>query len=220
MIHKSLKKHILSCFSFPFKKGKRKRSTQSTNSWKLNVHHKMLSKVWCNINWAATSEHEPTVMFAQRRFKSACTIAQSDKNPYLAHFDSLFVLRFYGPVNPMGSCRARRKYFMINLHERMLPTSAKVEPRPPGLQSDGASNWATEAGIFDSKWCKVSSCGQRRLWSDCEDAQTDLSLCCAHVFWRWSLIYLYICLSVRVNNVISPQSRYVTDIKEEVLLYN
>ena len=82
----------------------------------------------------------------------------------------LFVLRFYGPVNPMGSCRARsvylttrllgrlslsgspvlctffrqklttallesaekknerRKYFMINLHERMLPTSAGVEP--------------------------------------------------------------------------------------------
>ena len=78
----------------------------------------------------------------------------------------LFVLRFYGPVNP---CRARsvylttrlglvllavnqycahsfarnrqlpflnqrkgendrRKYFMINLHERMWPTSAGVEP--------------------------------------------------------------------------------------------
>ena len=78
------------------------------------------------------------------------------------------MLRFYGPVNPVGSCRARsvyltthllgrlshvsgqpvlctffrqklttalllnqgkgeddrRKYFMINLHERMLPTSA------------------------------------------------------------------------------------------------
>ena len=67
----------------------------------------------------------------------------------------LFVLRFYGPVNPMGSCWARsvylttrllgslrqlpflnqrkgendrRKYFMINLHERMLPTWAGVEP--------------------------------------------------------------------------------------------
>ena len=80
------------------------------------------------------------------------------------------MLRFYGPVNPMGSCQARsvyltthllgrlsplsgqpvlctffrqklttallesarkndhRKYFMINLHERMLPTSAGVEP--------------------------------------------------------------------------------------------
>ena len=34
----------------------------------------------------------------------------------------------------------RRKYFMINLHERILPTSTGVEPAPPGLQSDGASN--------------------------------------------------------------------------------
>ena len=86
----------------------------------------------------------------------------------------LFVSRFYGPVNPMGPCRARsiylatrllgrlsplillavnqycahsfarnwqlpflnqrkrendrRKYFIINLHERMLSTSAGVEP--------------------------------------------------------------------------------------------
>ena len=71
----------------------------------------------------------------------------------------LFVLRFYNPVNPMGSCWAqsvltvnqycvhsfarnwqlpslnqrkgengRRKYFMISLHERMLPTLAGVEP--------------------------------------------------------------------------------------------
>ena len=41
----------------------------------------------------------------------------------------------------------RRIYFMINLHERMLPTSTGLNPRPPGLQSDGASNWATEAGF-------------------------------------------------------------------------
>ena len=36
---------------------------------------------------------------------------------------------------------------MINLQERMLPTSAELNPRPPGLQSDGASNWATEADL-------------------------------------------------------------------------
>ena len=101
-------------------------------------------------------------------------IQQSVLNKFFFLFTlavSLFVLRFYGPVNPMGSCRARsvylttrllgrlsplsinqycahsfarnwqlpffnqrkgendrRKYFMINLHERMLPTSAGVEP--------------------------------------------------------------------------------------------
>ena len=86
-------------------------------------------------------------------------------------FPSLFVLRFYGPVTPMGSCRAqsvylttrllgrlsplsgspvlctffrqklttaflnqrkrendRRKYFMINFQERMLPTMVGIEP--------------------------------------------------------------------------------------------
>ena len=34
--------------------------------------------------------------------------------------------------------------------------------------------------ILDSK-CKVSSCGQRRLRSDCTDAQADLSLRWAHM---------------------------------------
>ena len=34
-------------------------------------------------------------------------------------FVFVFVLRFYGPVNPVQ---------LINLHERMLPTSAGVEP--------------------------------------------------------------------------------------------
>ena len=109
----------------------------------------------------------------------------------------LFVLRFYSPVNPKGSCRAwsvylttlllgrlsplsgkpvlctfirqkrqlpflnqqkgendRRKYFMINLHERMLPTSAGLNPRPPRLQLDGAANWATKAG---SSICMIIS---------------------------------------------------------------
>ena len=35
--------------------------------------------------------------------------------------------------------------------------------------------------ILDSQGCKDSSCGQRRLWSDCADAQADLSL-------RWALM--------------------------------
>ena len=40
----------------------------------------------------------------------------------------------------------RRKYFTINLHERLLPNSAGLNLRPPGLHLDGASNWATDAG--------------------------------------------------------------------------
>ena len=38
-------------------------------------------------------------------------------------------------------------------------------------------NWR----ILDSQGCKVSSCGQRRLISDCADAQADMSLRWAHM---------------------------------------
>ena len=45
---------------------------------------------------------------------------------------------------------------MINLHERMLPTSAGLNRQPAGLQSDGASNWATEAGKVS--WSRFTVC--------------------------------------------------------------
>ena len=35
----------------------------------------------------------------------------------------LFVLRFYGPVNPMGSCRARLVYLATRLLGRLSPLS-------------------------------------------------------------------------------------------------
>ena len=35
----------------------------------------------------------------------------------------LFVLRFYGPVNPMGSCRARPVYLTTRLLGRLSPLS-------------------------------------------------------------------------------------------------
>ena len=35
----------------------------------------------------------------------------------------LFVLRFYGPVNPMGSCRARSVYLITRLLGRLSPLS-------------------------------------------------------------------------------------------------
>ena len=38
-------------------------------------------------------------------------------------FLSLFVLRFYGPVNPMGSCRARSVYLTTRLLGRLSPLS-------------------------------------------------------------------------------------------------
>ena len=35
----------------------------------------------------------------------------------------VFVLRFYGPVNPMGSCRARSVYLTTRLLGRLSPQS-------------------------------------------------------------------------------------------------
>ena len=35
----------------------------------------------------------------------------------------LFVLRFYGPVNPMGSCQARSVYLTTRLLGRLSPLS-------------------------------------------------------------------------------------------------
>ena len=123
------------------------------------------------------------------------TLQQVKPNVYMCtNFQNprsyLFVLKFYGPVKPMGSCRARSvlpnhiftgqakssKWLTsivcslspetdncpswISGRERMTveniswSTSTKeccrprwgLNLRPPGLQLDGASNWATEAG--------------------------------------------------------------------------
>ena len=38
-------------------------------------------------------------------------------------FVCLFALRFYGPVNPMGSCRARSVYLTTRLLGRLSPLS-------------------------------------------------------------------------------------------------
>ena len=44
-----------------------------------------------------------------------CVIARS--------YNSLFVLKFYGPVNPMESCRARSVYLTTRLLDRLSPLS-------------------------------------------------------------------------------------------------
>ena len=122
----------------------------------------------------------------------------ADQNRYLCkQMRFLFVLRFYGPVNPMVSCRARSLYLTTRLLGRLSPLSGLtsivhilspetdycpswisgrermtveniswsistkeccrprqgLNPRPPGPQSDGASNWATKAG---NRWDGLS----------------------------------------------------------------
>ena len=54
-----------------------------------------------------------------------CPILFSGKNKKnnTNMFFSLFVLRFYGPVNPMGSSRARSVYLTTRLMGRLSPLS-------------------------------------------------------------------------------------------------
>ena len=42
---------------------------------------------------------------------------------FFVFLGNLFVLRFYGPVNPMGSCRARSVYLTTRLLGRLSPLS-------------------------------------------------------------------------------------------------
>ena len=52
--------------------------------------------------------------------------------------------------------------------------------------------------ILDSQGCKVSSCKQRRHWSDWVDAQTDFSLFYAYKFLKFGFISF--CTSAHFSN--------------------
>ena len=66
-------------------------------------------------------------------------------------------------------------------------------------------------GNLNSKVCKVSSCGQRRFWIDCADAQDDLSLRWAHMSEKgFYAISRSACASVQYNLSILLSSTYTT----------
>ena len=54
------------------------------------------------------------------RYKKTIKTFLVKKVPYL----ELVCLRFYGPVNPMGSCRARSVYLTKRLLDRLSPLSS------------------------------------------------------------------------------------------------
>ena len=51
------------------------------------------------------------------------TLPQTHETLVLFDKSFLFVLRFYGPVNPIGPCRARSVYLAIRLLGRLSPQS-------------------------------------------------------------------------------------------------
>ena len=45
-------------------------------------------------------------------------------DPHISSAHASFVLRFYGPVNQVGSCRARLVYLITRLLSRLSPLSS------------------------------------------------------------------------------------------------
>ena len=64
---------------------------------------------------------------------------------------------------------------MINLHERMLPTSAGVKPATSWSPVGRSSNWATEAGAAKWENVPIHMFAKHRLKSTCACAQSDQS---------------------------------------------
>ena len=77
-------------------------------------------------------------------------------NQYCAHsFARSWQLPF---LNQRKGENGRRKYFMIKVHEWMLPTRRGVEPAISWSPVGRASNWATKAGKYGIlSWLKKDS---------------------------------------------------------------
>ena len=69
--------------------------------------------LWKNISWLAPLKD----------LVSSTLSGNGDNRKTTAISHCLFVLRFYGPVKPMGSCRARSVYLTIRLLGRLSPLS-------------------------------------------------------------------------------------------------
>ena len=60
------------------------------------------------------------IVISERKKQNNLTLSSLGKI-FSRHFFFIFVLRFYGPVNPMGSCRARSVYLTKRLLGRLSP---------------------------------------------------------------------------------------------------
>ena len=67
------------------------------------------------------SNEYPQSMFLSRNKKN--NVYPCKPQFYYIKVGFLFVLRFYGPVNPMGSCRARSVYLTTRLLGKLSPLS-------------------------------------------------------------------------------------------------
>ena len=109
---------------------------------------------------------------AQQRLRSDWADAQSDLSLCWAH---MLFCRF---------CHALAQFKTITMKAKWVALSENIPSDMFSEQRFRSASTCTVIKIFtghilDSQGCKVSSCGQWRLWSDCTDEHTDLGLCWA-----------------------------------------
>ena len=89
----------------------------STNKYVLVLIRSTLTQIRSILTRGTSNE------YPQQLFLEKCEKYFPDTPSYLQLCLFLFVLRFYGPVNPMGSCRARSVYLTTRLLGRLSPLS-------------------------------------------------------------------------------------------------
>ena len=121
----SQRKHKSACASSQYDQSHRYPHEEAVHPWLSKIRHvKILIRLRECAVWSESSKgvHDRSYVFGRRGW----TIYYC----FLAYHCSsmrgrclLFVLRFYGPVNPMGSCRARSVYLTTRLLGRLSPLS-------------------------------------------------------------------------------------------------
>ena len=98
-----------------------------------------------------------------------------------AHILSLFVATI--PV----SYYSKRKFYIIPYAIYIVPSHDKTNKMTcaPCEVSDQPGHPPSLISVFAMWRTNIYWCGQRRLWSDWEDAQADLSLRWAHMQYCW-----------------------------------
>ena len=93
---------------------------------------------------------------------------------------SIVIARGSEKVNIFSLQSVPYKIYKPQLQKMYLRTNTPSEYSDQPVHLQSLISILTQH-ILDSQGCKVSSCGRRRLWADCANAQADLSLRWAHV---------------------------------------
>ena len=112
---------------------------------------------------------------------------------FVTYFSIIFIrqrVHGFGLAQKCPNARSNFQYRSLPvINESQHDTSNKINCAPstnsgqPGHPPSLIRVFAVRS--MDSQWLKVSSCGQRRFWSDWTDARADMSFRCANMSFCW-----------------------------------